>query len=300
MSHQRYMLLVGSFVFLIFTAPIQSIAGSKTLLGVEQMIYVEVNKENCDVELYLNGIPMRRSSTSQPFASIPVHQFLIDGKNEIELVVNPGPTPSQARSAQRELDSTEVTAVARLVKYPLGVYPGDASGEVLGMVQWKGQNAKKELFPKIVAATIELGPLFGRSQWQDAEPVTLDKKTLAEISAYVEKFYAAFAASKGQDLLDFAKVRLEESDRAYPGKNPSEENTLFLRDVEKRKQNKYWKVTPLQLPLFDFRVCANGRMVEIVNSDWKPTVRGTFDNSDKEYFYRMFLSKIKGQWVMVR
>lgn len=271
------------------------------MLGIDQMIYVEVDKQNCEVELYVNGIPMRHSSTRQSSASIPAHRYLVDGANEIELIINPGPTPSQARTAQRELDSTGMQAEARLVKYPVGVYPGDASGEVLGRVQWQGQNAKKEMFPKILATKIELGPLFGRSQWQDAEKVTLDKKTLAEISAYVEKFYVAFAASKGQELLDFAKIRIEEGDRANPGKNPTKENALFLSDVEERKQNKHWKVAPLRPQLFDFRLCAQGRMVEIVNTDWEPTIRGSFDDdSDGPYTYQMFLSKIKGQWVMVR
>lgn len=298
MRYRQWLTVV--FVPLFFFLPIQCKAGAKAMLGIDQMIYLELNKNNCDVELYVNGIPMRSSSTSGDKASIPVHQFLVDGKNEIEIVVNPGPTPSKARTAQRELDSTGVQASARLVKYPVGVYPGDASGEVLGSVQWAGQNAKKEIFPKIVASTVDLGQLFGRWQWQDAEVVTLDKITLAEISAYVEKFYAAFSASNGQEMLAFSKLRLEESDKSYPGKNPAEENAMFLKDVEKRKQNKAWKVTPLRPPLFDFRACANGRMVQIINSDWKSPFHGTFEGSDKEYSYRMFLSKIKGQWVMVR
>ena len=299
MSHRRAFLLLVT-VFLISTLPFQSVAEDKAMLGTHQMIYLEINKKNCDVELYVNGIPMERSSLNQEFASIPVHQYLVDSTNEIELVINPGPTPSQARTVRRELDTTGVRAVARLVKYPVDAYPGDASGEVLGTVQWIGQNAKKEIFPKTVATKIELGPLFGRSQWQDAEQVILDKKTLTEISTYVEKFYAAFLASKGQELLDFAKVVLEEGDRAYPGKNPAEENAMFLKDVEERKRDKHWKVTPLRPALYDFRVCANGRMVEIINSDWKPTIRGIFENSGDEYSYNMFLSKIKGQWVMVR
>ena len=299
MGHRRAFLLLVT-VFLISTLSFRSVAEDKTMLDTHQMIYVEVNKQNCEVELYLNGIPMRHSSNNQAMASIPVHQYLIDGKNEIELIVNPGPTPSKARTAQRELDSTGMQATARLVKYPVGVYPGDASGEVLGTIQWTGQNDKKEIFPKMVATTIELGPLFGRWQWQDAEVITLDKKALTEISAYVEKFYAAFSASNGPELLAFAKLRLEESDKVYPGKNPAEENAMFLKDVEKRKQDKRWKVTPLRPPLFDFRTCTNGRMVQIINSDWKSPFHGTFENSDKEYSYRMFLSKIKGQWVMVR
>lgn len=270
------------------------------MLGIDQMIYVEVNKQNCDVELYVNGIPMRRSSINQAVASIPAHQYLVDGVNEIELVVNPGPTPTQARTAQRELDATGVHAVARLVKYPVGVYPGDTSGEVLGTVQWTGQSSKKEVFPKVVTAKIDLGSMFGRWQWQDAEQVMMDKKTLSEVTNYAANFFAAFSASNGQEMLNFAHLRLEEGSKAYPGKVLAEDNSLFLRDVEERKKNTHWKVTPLQPALFDFRVCANGRMVEMVNSDWKPPFRGTFEGSDEEYSYRMFLSKIKGQWKMVR
>ena len=292
--------LVAVAVLLVFVSSFQSVVAEKGKLGVDRMIYMEVKKQNCEVELYVNGIPMKRSSTSQAFASIPVHQYLVDGNNEIELIVNPGLSPSKARTAHRELDSTGVQAVARLVKYPVGVYPGDASGEVLGEIGWKGQNAKKEIFPKIVATKIELGPMFGRWQWQDAEQVTLDKKTLAEISVYVDKFYAAFAASKSQELLDFAKVRIQEGDKAYPGTNVVAENVMVVRDVEERKYDTRWKVAPLQPAQFDFRVHAEGRIVEIINADWKTPFRGVFVGTDEDYSYSMFLSKIKGQWVMVR
>ena len=156
MSHRRAFLLLVT-VFLISTLSFRSVAGDKAMLGTHQMIYLEVNKKNCDVELYVNGIPMRYSSNNQAMASIPVHQYLIDGKNEIEFIVNPGPTPSKARTAQRELDSTDMQASARLVKYPVGAYPGDASGEVLGTLQWTGQNEKKEMFPKMMQRQLSWG-----------------------------------------------------------------------------------------------------------------------------------------------
>lgn len=271
------------------------------MLGIDQMIYVDVEKQNCEVELYINGIPVDRLSPKESRASEPAHRYLIDGANEIELLISPGPTPSQARKGQRELDAKGAYAVAKLVRYPIGVYPGDASGVVLGKVQWTGQEATKEVFPKSVSVKIELGPLFGRWQWQDAEQLTLDKKTLSEISSYVEKFYAAFSASNGQEILNFARIRIDEGNKSHPGRNPTHENNLFLRDFDELKQNPHWQVTPLHPPLFDFRLCANGRMVEIINSDWKPTIRGTFDDkSEEDYEYRMFLSKIKGEWVMVR
>ena len=96
MSDRHFLIL--ALVALIFSTPIHCIAGAKATLGIDQMIYVEVKKQNCEVELYVNGIPMSRSSTDQPSSSIPVHQYLIDGANEIEIVINPGPTPLQART----------------------------------------------------------------------------------------------------------------------------------------------------------------------------------------------------------
>jgi len=97
---------------------------------------------------------------------------------------------------------------------------------------------------------------------------------LSEISSYIEKFHAAFSTSNRQEILNLARVRLQEIDKAYPGTDPLQENARFLRNVEKRKQNAHWKVTPQRHTQFDFRVCANGRMVEIINADWKPTIRG--------------------------
>ena len=299
MNCRQFLLRILSL--LLVAIPFLGIAGDKAMLGIDHMIYVEVNKQNCEVELYINGIPVARLSAKESSTSEPAHQYLIDGANEIELLIYPGQTPSQARTAQRELGAKGAYAMAKLVKYPVGVYPGDASGEILGMIKWSGQETKKEMFPKSVTTKIELGPLFGRWQWQDAEPLTLDKKTLSEISAYVEKFYAAFLASNGQEIQKLARVRLEEGGKALPGKDTAQADALFLRDVGERKQNKHWKVTPLRPALFDFRLCAQGRMVEIVNTDWEPTIRGVFnDNSDDPYTYPMFLSKIKGQWVMVR
>jgi hypothetical protein len=86
----------------------------------------------------------------------------------------------------------------------------------------------------------------------------------------------------------------------FPGTDSAKENTLFLKDVEDRRKDKDWKVTALQPAQFNFRVCANGHMVEIVNADWEPTIRGKFEGTGADYSYRMFLSKIKGQWIMVR
>ena len=269
------------------------------MLGINKMIQVEMEKRNCDVEVYVNGIPMRRSLFSQPFNSITAHQYLIDGANEIELVIFPGSTPSQARLGKQEHDVTGVYAEARLVKYPVGVYPRDPSGEVLTKITWHGQTNEKEVFPKIVSMKSDLGPMFGRWIWQDSEKLVLNKHTMDEITKYVKEFHSAFLKGDGRNILNSGKMRFDAVYRAYPGRNRENDDALDLRDIKERQDNPAWKVTPLNPTQFDFRLCAGNRLVEIVNKDWKPTIRGIFEDTGEEYSYRMFLSRINGKFHMV-
>ena len=302
---QRYMLTrrrffqvglmtIGGCMFLERTY-----AGENAMLGITKMIQVEIEKRNCGVELYVNGIPMRKSLLSQPFNSISAHQYLIDGVNEIELVIFPGPTPSQVRIGHYEKDSAGIFAETKLVKYLVDVYPRDTSGELLVKTMWQGESNNKEIFPKIVKAKADLGHMFGRWPWQDAEKLELNKQTTNEIVEYVKAFHKAFTAGDGKQILSLAKMRLDAAYRAYPGADREHESSLFINDVEERKNNPAWKVTPLNPTQFDFRLCAGDRMVEIVNKDWKPTIRGIFEDTGEEYSYRMFLSRINGKFHMV-
>ena len=277
----------------------QTLGGEKTMLGINKMIQVEMEKRNCDVEAYVNGIPMWRSLFDQPFNSVSAHEYLIDGVNKLELVVFPGPTPSIARTEQQERDSTGVYAEARLVKYLIDVYPGDQSGEVLTRVVWQGQDNKKEVFPKIVTEKTDLGPMFGRWVWQDAEKLVLNKQTMDEITKYIKNFHQAFSAGDGKFILNLAKMSQDATYRAYPGRDREEDDALDLQDFQKRKENPAWKVSPLNFTQFDFRLCAEDRIVEVINKDWKPTIRGVFQDTGRDYSYSMLLSRINGQFHMV-
>ena len=61
-------------------------------------IIVEAETKNCTIEIYVNGIPVGLCGvgTSRKMAR-PVHEFLIDGDNELAVLINPGDTPSTAK-----------------------------------------------------------------------------------------------------------------------------------------------------------------------------------------------------------
>ena len=120
-----------SFMKLAMILP--SLATAAKYIKLEnQIIHVEMEHKGCAAELYVNGIPIVKCNASeQPFISIPAHLELISGINNIEIIVNPGITPSKAREGNIQMDATGCYVKARLVRYPVDVYPGDSSGEVL-------------------------------------------------------------------------------------------------------------------------------------------------------------------------
>ena len=73
---------------------------------------------------------------------------------------NLGHIPSHARHGSVEMDVTGMYAKARLIRYPVGVFTGDPSGEVISELTYLGDSGKKNLFPKTLPTSVNLGPMF--------------------------------------------------------------------------------------------------------------------------------------------
>ncbi|MFH1897407.1 MAG: hypothetical protein ABH886_04100 [Candidatus Desantisbacteria bacterium] len=266
-----------------------------------KVIYAEMRIKNCKAELYVNDIPLEcHDARDLPFIATPVHQYLIDGINEIELIINPGHTPSQARKGNYKMDTAGMWADVRLVRYPEGVFTGDPSGEILANVVWEGKKGKEEVFPKILSAKVDLEPMFGRWAWQDAEKIVLNEKTVSEILDVVKIVHEDVKRGSSNQILQLAKNMHMDTCRAYPLRKLSQIEQRVSKSLIKKAQQKDWAVDPLNPSMFDFRVCANGHMVEIINKDWNDTIMGHLKDSGDDYPFSMFLSRINGVWHIVR
>ena len=269
----------------------------------QKMIHVEMEHKNCSAEVYINDIPLDKyDAGDQPFISIPAHEYLIDGINKLELVVNPGPTPSHAKRGSLKLDTTSIFGKARLVRYPVGVFTGDPSAEVLAEVIYRGKKGNQEMFPKVLSTNVDLGPMFGHWAWQDAETVMLDRKTVDSVMNYVKVIQEAYGKGDGELIIKKSKIELDETHRAYPARNRANSERLFIRDMQENSILPGWKIEPLNSILPDLRVVANGKMIEAIARDWKPLVRTKPipEYNNDVFDYQMFLSKINGEWQIVR
>jgi hypothetical protein len=285
---------------------------------VSKTIYAELHVRLCTAELYLNGIPVLRNiSPALPFSSIPVHQFLVPGANWLEVVVEPGPTPSRARDGESRRVAAGASVVARLVRCEEAPFtmdepsapppaPAPVEGEKLAEITWNGDPFEITTFPRILAVERDLGPQAGRWSWQDAPPLCLDDATRAEIASVLATVAGAFEGGRSSGALDLLQTRFAEDARAYPVHDPRTLKAELVSSI-RRAANEGWSVRPLDPARQDFRLCAGGRLVELVDRDWLPSLRfysgatmGDEPAPDGEIPYAMMLARIAGRLVVVR
>lgn len=76
-------------------------------------ICLEASVEGCDAEVYLNGVPLGRIFGDGARANVfgqTVNDYVVDGPNRVELLIDPGERPSQARTPRAAADTAGVSA----------------------------------------------------------------------------------------------------------------------------------------------------------------------------------------------
>jgi len=254
---------------------------------MNKMIHAEMRLSNCSAELYINDIPIKKSDT--PFISIPVHEYLVDGENTVALVIEPGRTPAQARIIGTEKDPEGMVATMRLAKYPVGEFTEDESAQVLVSRTWNGKSGEDKTFPKLLIEKIDLGKNFGRWAWQDAKKLKLNDTMIKKIIEVVKIVHNAYALGKGEPIVQLCHTFTEEVSRAYPSQSPDESDAEFINLLKEYRSNDDWVIEPLDSKQFDFRLCADTRLIEIIDKNWLPTVRSKPMKDGRPISFHMFL-----------
>ncbi|MCZ6853893.1 MAG: hypothetical protein O7G86_08230 [Gammaproteobacteria bacterium] len=259
------------------------------------VIHAEIENDGCIVELYVNDIPVRRATADgQSFSSFPVNQFLISGDNELAILVQPGPTPQAARSSPVQAEPCAVTS--RLVKYPEGVFPSDPSGQLLIEIAWQREDGNQ--FPARREAVVSLGGMFGRWKWQDADVLTESDLGDPQLQRFVRDLQEAFASNRWQHIAELSQIRYVEGAAAYVGRDAARVSAMFVKSMERQSSGSDWNVGP-QPPL-GLRLCANGRMIQLISDDWLPLLRTEDLEYGEPFTLPVLVSRIEGKYLIVR
>ena len=281
---------------------------------MQTMVHLDLRVQKCIAEFYVNDIPLRRlNSAFQGFYSEVAYPYLVDGLNTISLVVTPGPTPSKAKVIQvpnapedtgnvldedassKVSDDSGKSKTARMavVEYPVGVFAGDEDDGRLWMdVQWKFSDDPSVSFPCQVEDSRDLDRQRGMWAWQTAEPLDLDRDR-AEIQSAVTAVHHAFENGDGADLAQMAQHYLTDMGRAIPAYGEAGFKRDLIRDVNANAGRKNW-IRPIVWEEADFRLCADNRLVQIIDKNWQPSVRAIPQPDGEIYPFPFFLGKKDG------
>ena len=272
----------------------------------DTVVHAQLEVEGCTAELWLNGIPVSRivsSPTRIPIENIAVHQLIVPGTNMLEVLIEPGESPSVARTDRREVRfEKKLGATARLIRFREGV-PGQVSeGELLSETsyRWEDDSVPARIFPESSAMQVEMGAAYGRWAWQDAPDLVMGDALRQEANHVLAEIEAAIVGMHTQRFWDLTELQVRDVMRAYPA--VTEE---YLRsDLETMfgaYRNAPRPVLPRAVENQDYRLVAGGKMLQCIDRDYSSTFK-LRDLNDASSFvsYSIFLARIDGELRVVR
>lgn len=271
-------------------------------MAIDTVIHAQIHAEGCTAELYVNGVPVSRIHPDRTaFESVAAEEYLVPGRNRIELLIEPGSHPSAARFESRYLDLGDATAVARLVRFPDGEIVEPERGQVLIEVRYAkdpDRPGPREV-PISLSGEADLGSAHGRWSYQDAPVLDLDEATVSEAIGVIDAVAAACRARSAQALMALGEVKNREALRAYPALTEE-----MLRSDLQESFEYYGKmgdfVAPRRPEQHDFRLVAGGRMIECVDRDWGASLRLVSPATGDGLPFPLLLARIDGRLTIVR
>ncbi len=255
------------------------------------VVYIEIRGHETQAEVFLNDIPIDLfGADGQPVHTSRVSEYLVAGPNRVEVVVGHGTTPSRTRETQSL--PPEGQGFLRMAAYYSPKELLGVGGEELARLEWGAA-------PGRIVSTVSLNLPYHGWAWERADVVTLDGATRRELNELVIATHRAFEERNAAFLLEQSRIRLTELSRCYDPLSADAWLASFSRGVFNRSESAEWRVVPLDLQRADFRLCAGGRLVDCVNSEWKGMVRTelsgvTFTD------YRMLVGRIENVWHVLR
>lgn len=280
-------------------------------------IQADLAVKGCRARLYLNDIPvMNLGPTGTVVQRVAAEQLLIPGRNRLELLVEPGVTPSTARSGRQILTAKDLgpepRAVASLVRFKLDVRPGAMDvepsiepPEEIAAVSWQWPSLSLDdssgavAFPETHATELDLGAGLGRWRWQDAPILELDDGLRAEANEFLDEFSEAFRAARYDVLWELSRQQNEDIQVCYPGLTEEFLRSDLARVVEFYRRS-LDPIVPRDPEDADYHLVGRGRLLHVVCGDYSAAFKLRDPDDGSAVDVSMFLARVNGELRIVR
>lgn len=266
--------------------------------STDRIVMAELERRGVCAELHLNHMPVLRLTDNEgPFGASGAHEFLIPGSNLLELIVEPGPSPSRWKEPFLKEPPADAFARARLMVYPPDVEPGLENGVLLGELNWRPEEKGLLNFPKAFEKVVMPGAVLTPWAWQDAAVLSMGDALVAEAHALLEELVGAFRMGDANAVAKLTEIKIRDALRAYPAQTETAFREMLDDYVRHHKKG---AIRPLNPADYEFRLIAGGRILECLNRDFSPSMELSDPELEMKVPYPVWLSKIGGKLVVVR
>jgi hypothetical protein len=237
---------------------------------MERLLLLRLRSTGCRVEVRVNDIPVARTTATPAHLSMPVHEFLFEGTNELALVVEP--PNAQGLVPPPRLAPAACGASLRLLLPRVGQAGSEHNARALGELDWALAEGELINPPLRLARQIELPVKFPRWRWVDVPVLPEPAEAQPIVAAFVQQLAISLARGDADTFLQAARLRFEDLALAYQRPLPELADRWRAR-IQMLHATKALKVVIPALPEVLLRPCAGGRLLECVGADGEPVLR---------------------------
>ncbi len=282
---------------------------------IDKIYTAECYAQNVIVEFYINDIPISlRGPGFGSFWGAPINQYLVNKDNKICMIIKPGDIPSRAKTGPvtgRYLacPGAEERALMRICSYPKGALIGGPDANEISRIVWPEKRmVRKNVeindfesanYPLAKEEKFSVGKIFKvEKSYQKATSLKVNEKIKLNLSQFLEELHGYIEKGDADKFIELTSFRILDNADSY-GKSINE-NISLIRDGFKRNMGlNSWELSGLDPQSYDFRLCANDKMVHCIAGDWKPIIREAPGVDNASSYYDIFVSLIKGRWQVV-
>lgn len=268
---------------------------------MERLLILRLECSGCRVEALLNGVPIVTAAAAPGAApavrSAPVHEYTLEGANELELQVEPALPGAAPAPPEPRLADGRAWAHLRLLLPRSGTLAHPERARMLASIEWAPAATEVYEAPLVLRSRIALPIAFPRWRWLDVAPVPESPGLASAVAAYLLPLALGLARGDAEPLVLASRLRLEELALAYQRPLADEVGRLrrYVQTLHARQ--------PLAPPLPSARTLllrriAAGRLVECLGADGRPWLRSPVAGGSVDFPLR--LAQIEGRFYVLR
>ncbi len=227
---------------------------------MERLLMLRLRSLGCAAEARVNDIPVARTPPEGGMLSLPVHEYVFEGANEISLVV--GPVAEGGSAAPRLVDGV-VGASLRMLLPRVGQVGSESTARTLAEIDWAAADGDVFAPPVEVQRSVMLPVKFPRWRFVDLPPVVDVSAAQPLIARFVQSLAISLAKGDAEPFAQAARLRFDELGLAYQQQSAD----LVARWRSRIQLLHATKALKPVLPSLNdvlLRPCAGSRLIECV------------------------------------